>query len=960
MKRAAAPLILALAAVAASGQVVDNMVSVKQFPGTTVGFKLTAAMATCGTNTLIPCYLVLDPSLAVYPPGTFPTLCSHCFLLDWRSGPPGGGGGVGTGAAPQLALYTAGNTLGASPYLSGSTSSTFFPCLDPTNLDSSNTSAICGEYPESESDSQSVATFRDGFHFNFQSLTGGVYNYIISSGTKSQRSGMGVGASFNTVAQNSIFQAFENCFAGGECMGLNFLQNNPSGYIGKGEETAEGIRIQQSQQDPVISDGAGGIWAATASNVNSGTGVVTFGTPSSGPNTLGESRFIRDLGSKETVTYTAVSCSGSPYTCMITGTGFSTLAGYASNPHTTWISATPGNPILTNNVVFCPAPGANDSMDLCVPVTAISSDTSLTVNLQAVGTQGTSTGWSWPVSGSAALYHSAYPTAISIANRTFTAGDVSGITNGHNLDQVMAYNGDTTGIYIYQVRTIGRVYGGGVNFENQSDGGAPGFAYGLNFAGNYGHLLISNTNGSGSPVSIAETNWDPTLGFGFFDDYAVSSADDCLFADSFSNGLHLCAIGIDKNAASTDSWQFANGGLDVDQNGNGTFAGALSSLNGGFGPYSNFAVDSEFQAGTTYWANAGITGSAAANGSTDPWGLSTAEVFTAPTLTTGQFSGQNQTTTTTSAINGVYACSIWASSSSGAYFVIGLFGPTWSPVTPTGGALNLTSTMTKYTVTGMATSAAAIQFKWVTYTSGAVINVSQAQCQTGSTTGTQVITGTSPVSGNGLVINGNPFTVTTVGSSGAATFSGGKLNIPQYSGGGMTWPALAGIPNYNGSGAWGTSYSASNPIPANFISTLNQSTTGTAGNLSGTPALPNGVTATTQTAGDNSTKLATTAYVATAIGTVVADTTITVGTTAIGANACSSVATATMTGVSTAMTFTFTPSSDFHSTVGWSAAGATLYFFAWATSNTLNYYVCNNSSASITPGASTTWNVSAR
>jgi hypothetical protein len=43
--------------------------------------------------------------------------------------------------------------------------------------------------------------------------------------------------------------------------------------------------------------------------------------------------------------------------------------------------------------------------------------------------------------------------------------------------------------------------------------------------------------------------------------------------------------------------------------------------------------------------------------------------------------------------------------------------------------------------------------------------------------------------------------------------------------------------------------------------TLNQNTTGTAANLSGTPALPNGTTATTQTVGDNSTKLATTAFV---------------------------------------------------------------------------------------------------
>lgn len=42
--------------------------------------------------------------------------------------------------------------------------------------------------------------------------------------------------------------------------------------------------------------------------------------------------------------------------------------------------------------------------------------------------------------------------------------------------------------------------------------------------------------------------------------------------------------------------------------------------------------------------------------------------------------------------------------------------------------------------------------------------------------------------------------------------------------------------------------------------TLNQNTTGTAANLSGTPALPNGTTATTQSAADGSTKLATTAY----------------------------------------------------------------------------------------------------
>jgi hypothetical protein len=58
-------------------------------------------------------------------------------------------------------------------------------------------------------------------------------------------------------------------------------------------------------------------------------------------------------------------------------------------------------------------------------------------------------------------------------------------------------------------------------------------------------------------------------------------------------------------------------------------------------------------------------------------------------------------------------------------------------------------------------------------------------------------------------------------------------------------------------------------IVAADIPTLNQSTTGTAANLSGTPALPNGTTGTTQTAGDATTKLATDAFVSTAIGNIV-------------------------------------------------------------------------------------------
>jgi hypothetical protein len=72
-----------------------------------------------------------------------------------------------------------------------------------------------------------------------------------------------------------------------------------------------------------------------------------------------------------------------------------------------------------------------------------------------------------------------------------------------------------------------------------------------------------------------------------------------------------------------------------------------------------------------------------------------------------------------------------------------------------------------------------------------------------------------------------------------------------------------------------------------FSGPLTGNVTGTATGLSGTPALPNGTTATTQTAGDNSTKVATTAYVATAVsgaGYATLGANTFTGTQALGAN----------------------------------------------------------------------------
>lgn len=92
----------------------DNTIYVKQFPGATVGVKVANAMAACGANPAVPCILVIDPSLAASPAGTMPVLCSHCYVADYREGPPGSGGVIGfqSGTIQQAeALVPAGGTL---------------------------------------------------------------------------------------------------------------------------------------------------------------------------------------------------------------------------------------------------------------------------------------------------------------------------------------------------------------------------------------------------------------------------------------------------------------------------------------------------------------------------------------------------------------------------------------------------------------------------------------------------------------------------------------------------------------------------------------------------------------------------------------------------------------------------------------------------------------------------------
>lgn len=103
--------------------------------------------------------------------------------------------------------------------------------------------------------------------------------------------------------------------------------------------------------------------------------------------------------------------------------------------------------------------------------------------------------------------------------------------------------------------------------------------------------------------------------------------------------------------------------------------------------------------------------------------------------------------------------------------------------------------------------------------------------------------------------------------------TGQLTNVGCATGGTTTWATITGGTNTNvlivGSGgslsATGTGTITATSMPysglTGSVPTWNQNTTGTSANLSGTPALPNGTTATTQAHGDNSTALATDAFV---------------------------------------------------------------------------------------------------
>jgi hypothetical protein len=73
----------------------DNTFYAKQFPGTDVGAKVTNALAACNSSRVIQCYVVIDPSMGAYAPGTLPTPAANQNIIDFRTNPYGGGGSGG-------------------------------------------------------------------------------------------------------------------------------------------------------------------------------------------------------------------------------------------------------------------------------------------------------------------------------------------------------------------------------------------------------------------------------------------------------------------------------------------------------------------------------------------------------------------------------------------------------------------------------------------------------------------------------------------------------------------------------------------------------------------------------------------------------------------------------------------------------------------------------------------------
>lgn len=155
----------------------------------------------------------------------------------------------------------------------------------------------------------------------------------------------------------------------------------------------------------------------------------------------------------------------------------------------------------------------------------------------------------------------------------------------------------------------------------------------------------------------------------------------------------------------------------------------------------------------------------------------------------------------------------------------------------------------------------------------------------------------------------------------------------------------------------------SNVVGANVVTQTSNASSGQVCTYTGTnkvcvpaTALPNGLTATTQSAASNDIKLATDAYVD---GHFIANGTAAMGTGAVTSGACSSAVTVSAAGVLTTDVISATPNVDPTGVTGYApSSSGSLYIQAYPTAGNVNFKTCNDTNASITPSALTlNWKV---
>lgn len=758
-------------------------------------------------------YADVEAQLSINPGGIYYNVTDNCFRAyngsTWSCF--SNSGSIG-GVVPNLAGFspTTSSVIQADA-LTAQLNGNLIPCNDAAGFFTIATAQLCGQYAQSLQDT--VFTTRALVGLNYQSLAGGLYTY--PTGYKSNRMAMGGNQTYLTLAQQWLFDFSQYCLAGGDCIAYGNEQTAPSGFIGTGQQANAGLYLL-NKQNPGCNDTVGGIWAAPGASVGSGT--ATFGTPTSCASMLAEGLLIRDLGSKyNTGTYSAVSCSGTPQSCTITGSGTSwtSISGFVGT-HTTFISGAPANPILTSNLAFCAIPGGNytgiDYFDACVPITSGTDDTHLVVNTRAVGTEATGTGWPWATSGSYAIYKVAWPLGVNQTTRTITAGDLSGLNASDNWDQVMAYNGDFIPIQLAMYKSIGRTYGGALFAADLSNSAAPHWSYGTFFEGAYGNVHTASCEGTRCPSTmIEEFGWEPPSGLGFDNDYDTTTNSICLKASTFSDAVHRCDLGIDKNVANSDSWQLANRGLLIDQSGDGIFAGnlsaagSLSSPYGGFSPYNIISYDSTFQTvpATTYWStihNSGCTGSpnpfstltaASIAGPYDTGSVTSAENATTPSAFGGStctYIGQAQTGL--SMVNGTtYYLVVWVKTSAPAPVTVGFGNTTCTSCAEI--VINATSAGQWAIVAGTYTTSAN-QVYWHTTSNSVTVSVFE---EVQSVSSPFVITNTGLLTGVGQISAGQ------VGGPIAASLTTTSATSDNLTITGMTSTGHCGISPTNSSAA---------------------------------------------------------------------------------------------------------------------------------------------------------------